>query len=83
MSHCVALVRTDVSEECITSMIGVRRIGELGKNISSNGNGNTLQINVSTLMTEEIYTHETSTFTRATRHHIPGDGILLDNRYIR
>jgi hypothetical protein len=30
MLHCVALVQTDVSEECITSIIRVTRTGKLG-----------------------------------------------------
>jgi hypothetical protein len=36
MLHCVALVRTDVSEECIASIIRVMRIGER-RNIPDDG----------------------------------------------
>jgi hypothetical protein len=34
MLHCVALVRTDVSEKCISFIIRVTRIGELGTRIA-------------------------------------------------
>jgi hypothetical protein len=51
----VAFVRTDVSEECIASIIRVTRIGELGTKLAVTVNRNTL---------------------RATRRHIPEEGIL-------
>jgi hypothetical protein len=35
----VALVRTDISEECITSIIRVTRIGKLGTTLAVNSNG--------------------------------------------
>jgi hypothetical protein len=38
MLHHVALVRTDVLEEHITSMIRVRRIGELGTTLAITSN---------------------------------------------
>jgi hypothetical protein len=41
----VALVRTDVSEERIASIIGVERIGELGTTLAVTSNWSTLQIN--------------------------------------
>jgi hypothetical protein len=39
MLHCVALVRTDVSEELSASFIWVTRIGELGKTDSCHLDG--------------------------------------------
>jgi hypothetical protein len=38
MLHYLALVRTDVSEECIVSIIRVKRIGELGTTIAVTNN---------------------------------------------
>jgi hypothetical protein len=34
----VALVRTDVSEKCIASIIRVKRIGDLGKRLAETSN---------------------------------------------
>jgi hypothetical protein len=66
----VALVRTDVSEERTASIIRVTRTLELGK---------TLAVSI-TLMMEAIRLSETSVLTRATRHNVPGDGILHIHR---
>jgi hypothetical protein len=41
----VALVRTDDSEECSTSIIRVTRIGELGTTLAVTNNGRTLRRN--------------------------------------
>jgi hypothetical protein len=38
MLHCVALVRTNISEERIDSIIRVMRIGELGATLAINSN---------------------------------------------
>jgi hypothetical protein len=62
----VALVRTDVSEERIAS-IEVTRIGELGT-LAVTSNRSTLLRNTKLDL------------TRATRHNIPDDGILLSHR---
>jgi hypothetical protein len=45
MLRRVALVRTDVSEECITSIIRVTRIGELGTTLAVTSNRRTLRRN--------------------------------------
>jgi hypothetical protein len=42
--HCVALVRTDVSEELSASFIRVTKIGELGTTLAVTSNGRTLGI---------------------------------------
>jgi hypothetical protein len=56
----VALVRTDVSEEHVASIIRVERINERG----------------TTMMMEVTRFSEMSVLTRATERHIPEDGIL-------
>jgi hypothetical protein len=65
MLHHVALVRTDVSEECVASIIRVTRIGELG----------TLAV------ISNEYSSEMLVFTRATWHNIPEDRILHCHRH--
>jgi hypothetical protein len=45
MLRCVALVRTDVSEELSTSFIKVTRISELGITLGVTSNRSTLQRN--------------------------------------
>jgi hypothetical protein len=42
MLHRVALVRTDVSEECIASVIRVERISELGTTLARTSNRSTV-----------------------------------------
>jgi hypothetical protein len=44
MLRPVALVRTDVSEERISSMIRVTRIGDLGATLAVSSNRNTLHV---------------------------------------
>jgi hypothetical protein len=46
MLSCVALVRTDVSEELSASFINVTRIGELGATLAVTSNRRTLLRNV-------------------------------------
>jgi hypothetical protein len=86
----VVLVRTDVSEECIASISRVKRISELGTTlaITSNFLHSVLQLLVIanvfrsslilfTLMMEAIRSSETVILSRATRHYIPEDNLLL------
>jgi hypothetical protein len=67
----VALVKTEVTEEHIASIIRVTRIGELGPAAVTSS-----PIFVS-LIIEAILSSETSVRTRATLRNIQGDGILL------
>jgi hypothetical protein len=83
MLRCVALVRTDVSEELSASFIRVTRIGELGTMLAVTSNRRTLRRNVVpsspilvTLMQEARSSSETSVLTRATWHNIPESAIL-------
>jgi hypothetical protein len=48
MLHCVALIRTDFSEELSASFIRVTRIGELGTTLAVNSNRHTLRLAVIT-----------------------------------
>jgi hypothetical protein len=45
MLHLVALIRTDVSEDCSASIMRVTRIGELGATLVVTSNGRKLQGN--------------------------------------
>jgi hypothetical protein len=46
MLHCVTLVRTDVLEKRIASIIRVRRLGQLGTTLAITSNLSTLQRNI-------------------------------------
>jgi hypothetical protein len=85
----VALVRTDVSEEPVASIIRV--IGELSTMLAVTSNRRTLRRNAAsvssydyvpsspilvTLMMEAPSSSETSVLTRNARHNIPGEPIL-------
>jgi hypothetical protein len=77
MLCCVALVRTDISEELSAPIIRVTRIGELGTlaSVASYGYVPSSPIPV-TLMMEAPSSSETSVLARAIRHNSPADAVL-------
>jgi hypothetical protein len=73
----LALVKTDISEERIASIIRETRIGELGTKLAVTRNRSMLRRNS---MMELIRSFATSVHTRATRRNIPVGGILNCHR---
>jgi hypothetical protein len=69
-----ALSRTDVSRELSASIIRATRICEIVKALAVISDRRTLR--------RTFPSSETSVLTRATVHHIPGNGILYSHRYI-
>jgi hypothetical protein len=82
MLRRVALVRTDVSEESMASIIKVTRIGVIGTTLAVTSNLQSLvtanvlsSLILLTLITEVIRSSETSVLIRAILRIIPEDGI--------
>jgi hypothetical protein len=71
----VAVIRTDVSEECSASIIRVQSIGELG--VHTTMSSSILVI----LMMEALHSFETSVLTRTTPCYIPEDGNFEEDAY--
>jgi hypothetical protein len=76
MLPCVALVRTDISEEPSASTIKMTRIDDFGKTLEVSSNLRTLRKKDYALMMEAPRFSEMSDFTRATRRNIPEDDII-------
>jgi hypothetical protein len=87
----VALVRTDVSEERMASIVILTKIGELGMTLTVTNNRSTLRRNTQFLVTTNVFpsppifatimievkgSSETSFPTRAKQLGTPEDGIL-------
>jgi hypothetical protein len=85
--HRVALIRTDVSEERIASIIRVTRMCKLGTTLASSVFQLLVAVNVVpsslilvTVMIEAIHSSETSILTGTTRRNIPEDCNLHSHR---
>jgi hypothetical protein len=75
MLQRIALVRTNVSEELISSIIKLTGIGSVLRLLTTANGVRNSRILVK-LMKETIRSSETSNLTRATRRHIAEDGML-------
>jgi hypothetical protein len=82
MLSCVAVVRTDVSEELSASFIRVARIGELGTTLAVTSNRRTLRrkLQIIIMVMEMLGSSEMLVLTRSTRCNIPENGILHSHR---
>jgi hypothetical protein len=87
----LVLLRIDVSDEYITSIIRMRRISEIGTTLAAEAilrsmlrllvTANVIPSspNLVALMMEAAYSSETSVVTRATPRNITNDGILQNS----
>jgi hypothetical protein len=88
MWHRVGLVRTDVSEEFIVSIIRVTRIGELGTTLAVTSNRNTLRRNnvpgslilVILMIRGDTFPRNVGSYKSHTAYNILEDGILRLSR---
>jgi hypothetical protein len=84
MTHEI-LVRTDVSEECVASIIRVKRIGKLGTMLALKLPVTANVVHSSPILLvlamEAIRSCKTSVLLKATRRRVPGDGI--PHRHLR
>jgi hypothetical protein len=77
MLHRIALVRTDVSEELIASIVRVTRIGVLGTALAYLVTAKVVPSSILvTLTMEAISSSETVVLTRTTQRNILKDAIL-------
>jgi hypothetical protein len=74
----VALVSTNVPEECIASIIRVRRIGELGTTVAVTSTVLRLLVTANVPSSLSLVTLIRSVLTRATRRHTSEDDILQE-----
>jgi hypothetical protein len=86
MLRLLTLVRTDISQELIASIIRVTKIGEYFIFLRSVGrlpvtpNLVATSPNLVTLMMEALSSLQTSVVTRETARNIPEDGIIHSHR---
>jgi hypothetical protein len=70
--HHVALVRIDVSEDRIASIIGVKRISELGTTLAVTSNRSTRKINVGDKFLRNVGSYKSHETSYSRRRHSSG-----------
>jgi hypothetical protein len=82
MFHRVALVRTDLSEELIASIISVTRFGKLGTPLAVSNSRSTLRRNTNSWPCQwRRYVLPERRFLKETLRHVPDDGIICSHRH--
>jgi hypothetical protein len=77
MLRCVALVRTDVSEELSASFNRVTRIGELGTTLAVTSNRRTLRRNASVACYAILHSHRRENLKSYIANVVPSSPILV------